>query len=248
MSSHPRTPAALGADREAGFTIVEVMVAMVILLVGVLGTLVLIQGSLASTSRTTAREQGTNLARDLVERARQASYNNITVALAPATLRATLPASDGATPLSGSSFQVKRRNVTYTVTIAACSIDDPTDGAGQGDANFCATPSAGGSSTDPPPPLAPASVRVLGIDVSAGGSLLSTVCNAVGTSTEIARSLAAALSPVAAVGLCPAAAGGGVQIDSDPDDLRRVRIDVAWNVRGASRVSQTTLLTNPSPN
>ena len=47
---------------------------MVVLLVGVLGTLTMIEGSLASTSRTTAREQATNLARDLVERSRQADY------------------------------------------------------------------------------------------------------------------------------------------------------------------------------
>ena len=38
-------------------TLVEVMAAMVILIVGVLGTLALVQGSLSSTSRTTAREQ-----------------------------------------------------------------------------------------------------------------------------------------------------------------------------------------------
>ena len=59
---------------EHGMTIIEVMVAMFILVVGVLGTLVLIEGGLSSTSSTTAREQGTNLARDLVERSRQAGY------------------------------------------------------------------------------------------------------------------------------------------------------------------------------
>ena len=63
---------------ERGMTLVEVMAAMVILLIGVLGTLTLVQGSLSSTSRTTAREQATNLARDLVERSRQADYANIT--------------------------------------------------------------------------------------------------------------------------------------------------------------------------
>jgi len=58
-------------DEEAGYTIVEVMVAIVILVFGVLGALVLVEGGQASTSRTVAREQGTNLARDLLERSRQ---------------------------------------------------------------------------------------------------------------------------------------------------------------------------------
>jgi Tfp pilus assembly protein PilV len=151
-------------DEEAGYTIVEVMVAMVILVFGVLGTLVLMEGSLSSTSRTTAREQGTNLARDLVERSRQAAYADVTVSTAPQILRATLPASDGATAVTGSpplsTFQVTRRNVLYTVTVFACSIDDPSDG--------------------------------------------------------------------------------------DPDDLRRVRVDVSWDRGAASSVSQTTLLTNPT--
>jgi type II secretory pathway pseudopilin PulG len=238
------------AGREDGYTIVEIMIAMFILLIGVMGTLTLIQGSLASTSRTTAREQGTNLARDLVERARQAAYTDLTVTGAPAKLRATLPASDAASaisPTAPSSFTVKRRNVSYAVTVTACAVDDPTDGAGEGDAQFCVPPDAG-SVSEPPPALPAASVRVLGLDVALRGSLLDTVCNAVGTNTDIAQALQAVLSPVAAVGICPAAAGGDVQIDSDPDDLRRVRVDVAWNRGGAGSVSQTTLLSNPSQN
>ena len=83
MSNDPLTPTGPGAGREDGFTIVEMMVAMLIMLIGVLGTLTIIQGSIASTSRTNAREQGTNLARDLVERARQASYTDVTMAQAP---------------------------------------------------------------------------------------------------------------------------------------------------------------------
>ena len=95
-----------------------------------------------------AREQGTNLARDLLERSRQAAYADVTVSTAPQILRATLPASDGATAVTGSpplsTFQVTRRNVLYTVTVFACSIDDPSDGVGQGNATFC------GASPDPP--------------------------------------------------------------------------------------------------
>lgn len=234
-----------GGGGEQGFTIVEVMIAMVIMLVGVLGTLVLIEGSMASTSRTTAREQGTNLARDLVERSRQADYASVTMDLAPATLRATLPASDNASALTGSTFSVKRRNVVYTVTIFACSIDDPTDGAGVGNATFCALP-AGTTPTEPP--AAAAAVNVLGVGVALGGSLLSTVCHAVGTDSALLNQLTSAVSTVTPISVCPAGTGttGGVPYDSDPDDLRRVRIDVTWSSGGSpGEVSQTTLLTNP---
>ncbi len=228
-------------------TIVEVMAAMVILIIGVLGTLVLVEGSMSSTTRTTAREQATNLARDLVERSRQAEYKTVTYGLAPATLRSTLPASDNATALSGpnsSTFTVTRRSVEYEVTVFACSIDDPTDGAGQGDATFCAPPDDTIVPGDPTPGVA-APVNVLGITVAAGGSLLQTVCNAVGTPAILSR-LTAAVSPVVALSICPTGAGGGtVQYDSRPDDLRRVRVDVTWTRGGAGNVSQTTLLTNP---
>jgi len=238
----------LTAD-ERGMTVPEVMMAMVIMLVGVLGTLILVQGSMSSTSRTTAREQGTNLARDLVERSRQASYANMTMDLAPATLRAMLPASDSVTALSGPdlrTFEVTRRGVTYTVTVFACSIDDPTDGAGGGTAKFCAAPT-GTVVPGSTPPGPAASLNVLGITVlNAGGSLLDMVCQAVGTDITILNALTSVVSNVAPISACPSgSAVGTVPYDSTPDDLRRVRIDVSWTRGAAGSVSQTTLLTNP---
>ncbi len=233
---------------EDGITIVEVMAAMVILLVGVLGTLILVEGGLSSTSRTTAREQATSLARDLVERSRQVDYSKITHALAPATLRATLPAADSVSGLTGptnSQFTVTRRNVTYTVDVFACSIDDPTDGAGAGDATFCAAPTATNVPGSPEPGLA-VGINVLGIvGITAGGTALETVCNALGVSA-VSSQLAGILGSVVPLSVCPTAAGSGtVQFDSRPDDLRRVRIDVSWTRGGAGSVRQTTLLTNP---
>ena len=235
---------------EDGLTVIEIMAAMVILIIGVLGTLTLVQGSLASTSRTTAREQATNLARDLVERSRQADYANMTMSLAPATLRATLPASANATALSGpslSSFDVTRRKVTYTVKVFACSIDDPTDGAGVGNATFCAPPTSTnipGSAT----PGAAASVNVFGITVVAAGSLLQTVCNAIGISSIASQLLTsnAITNRLVPISVCPTGSGSATApYDNTPDDLRRVRIDVSWTSGNGGSVSQTTLLTNP---
>lgn len=232
---------------ERGMTIVEVMAAMVVLVIGVMGTLTLVQGSLSSTSATTAREQATNLARDLVERSRQAAYADITYTNAAATLRSMLPASDSVSALSGptnSQFTVQRRGTTYTVNVLACSIDDPTDGVGQ-TPTHCAVPE------DPPPvntttPGLAASVNVLGISVTAGGSLLETVCNAVGTPAILSQ-LTGAISSVASVSVCPTGAGSAtVAYDETPEDLRRVRVDVSWNRERPGAISQTTLLTNPT--
>lgn len=232
---------------EDGLTIIEVMVAMVVLLVGVLGMLSLIEAGLASTTKTTAREQGTNLARDLVERSRQATYPNMTLALAPATLRGTLPAAE-ISNVSGSTFHVTRRGVDYTVTVLACSIDDPTDGAGVGDTTFCQVPTG---------PTSPGSVpigvatgpNVLGLSVALGGSLLSTVCNALGSSSTLFTSLMSVVNAVVPISVCPSGSGvGSVPVDSHADDLRRVRVDVSWTRGGAGSLSQTTLLTNPLQN
>jgi type IV pilus modification protein PilV len=232
---------------ECGITLVEVMAAMVILIIGVLGTLTLVQGSLASTSRTTAREQATNLARDLVERSRQADYTDMTYANAPAKLRAMLPASDSVTALSGQSFDVTRRKVTYTVKVLACSIDDPTDGIGVGDATACAAPSSIHVPGSAAPGLA-ASVNVLGIGVALAGSALQTVCNALGISAIASQLTAATVltNTVVPVSVCPTGSGSATApYDYTPDDLRRVRIDVSWTRGGAGSLSQTTLLTNP---
>jgi type II secretory pathway pseudopilin PulG len=256
---------------EDGFTIIEVMIAMVILIVGVLGTVVLLEGSMSSTARTTAREQGTNVARDLVERSRQFAYSSMTMVPtaaipasatspgapatpgAPAVLRNSLPASDNATAVTGSpplsTFELTRRNTTYTVTVFACSVDDPSDGIGVGDATFCAGSNGVVAPGDPPPGVA-TSVNVLGLGIglAASGSLLQTVCNATGPGNPITPAVTSLVSSVAPVSLCPTAVGATstVAYDASADDMRRVRIDVSWSRGGYSgNVSQTTILSNP---
>ncbi|MDX6681174.1 MAG: hypothetical protein QOG94_1213 [Solirubrobacteraceae bacterium] len=227
---------------------------MVMLVVGVLGMLVMIQGSLASTSRTTAREQATNLARELVERSREIPYAQTTKSAAPAALAAVLPEHPA---VSGSSFAVRRRNITYAVTVTGCSIDDAADGAGVGDGTYCASPTSYPGSPAVGSGFA-AGANILGVPVSlaAGGSLLGTVCGALGSDSALAglvgSTVASALGPLAGNGaevlLCPAGFAGSVAYDATPDDLRRVRVRVAWT-QGSQDFSltQTTLLTTPQP-
>ena len=246
-----------GAAGEAGFTIVEIMVAVVMLVAGVLSMLVMIEGSLSSTSRTTAREQATNLARDLVERTRQVPYTSTTTGAAPAALAARLPENPA---VSGSSFVVQRRNVSYTVMVTACSIDDPADGAGVGDATFCEALSGSGGPGNPTSGTGLAiGPNILGLPVTlaAGGSLVATLCNAIGTNpaiaaavSSLATSLVGAEGQGAVISICGSAAGAAsVPYDPTPADLRRIRVAVSWTRPGSSTpfsLTQTTLLTSPT--
>ncbi len=233
---------------------VEVMVAIVLLVIGAIAMLVMVEGGLSSTSRTTAREQATNVARDLVERARQVPYASTTTAAAPAALAATLPENP---TVSGTSFVVRRRNIDYTATVSACSIDSRSDGAGVGNATFCDAPSnSTGPGSNPTGSGLAVGPNVLGLPVAlaVGGSLLNTVCNAVGTNTAILNSisdLGGSLLSLAGNGAqlsaCPSASAGTIAFDTRPDDLRRVRIKVDWTQANQSyTLTQTTLLTTPS--
>lgn len=254
MTDDPRDRTSPRPRGEDGYTIIEVIVAMVMLVVGVLGMLGMIEGSLSSTSRTTAREQATNLAREIVERSREIPYAQTTKDAAPAALAAVLPEHPAVT---GSSFVVRRRNIGYTATVTGCSIDDSADGAGVGDSSYCAKPTSYPGSPAVGTGFA-VGVNILGIPVAlaAGGSLLTTVCSALGTDnalvSQVGSSVASLLSPLAGNGaeilLCPAGFAGSVAYDATPDDLRRVRVRVDWS-QGSKDFSltQTTLLTTPQP-
>jgi prepilin-type N-terminal cleavage/methylation domain-containing protein len=238
-----RTIARQLSGGEAGMTLIEVMVAMTILVVGALSTLTIIEGSIRNTSRTTAQEQGTNLARELVERARQVPYVSMTQAGAPAALAAAIPE---ATTATGTSFTVTRRGVVYTVNVDACSIDDPSDGAGAGDATFCLAPTGAGTATA-------GTKNVLGYNVAWSGDPITALC-LVTTSNGIVGGLVSSLT-----GNLLGLAQGGAQIsgcgatspsrtialDDAPDDLRRVKITLSWNRGGAASLTQTTLLASP---
>jgi prepilin-type N-terminal cleavage/methylation domain-containing protein len=112
------------SDRsESGFTLVEVMVAMSILLIGVLGTVTMIDGANAGTSRTKAREGGTALARSVLEIARAVPYRELTAARVLTELDGHSGLADAKPGQSG--HQIVTRGFTYTVTPTACALDDP---------------------------------------------------------------------------------------------------------------------------
>jgi prepilin-type N-terminal cleavage/methylation domain-containing protein len=112
-----------------GFTLVEVMVAIFLLLVGVLGAVSLIDRANAQTSTTKAREGATALARSVLEISRGVSYGDLTSARVLAELGARgagFADANGAT----AGHQIKSRGFVYTVSPTVCSMDDPKDSLG----------------------------------------------------------------------------------------------------------------------
>jgi Tfp pilus assembly protein PilV len=117
------------ARADDGFTIIESVIAGFVLLVGLLGVLTMLTGSLRATSAGNARVAATNLARELVEATRGLAYEDMTGSLVQTRLQALGLGS-------GTPWTIERRGVIYTVTATSCTFDDPAD-------KLAATPPAG---------------------------------------------------------------------------------------------------------
>jgi prepilin-type N-terminal cleavage/methylation domain-containing protein len=130
------SPCARPSD-ERGFTLIEVLVAIMILLVGVLGVVSMVDGANAVTSKTRAREGGTNLARSVIEVSRSIRYRDLTAAEVKDALASRPGLADVQPGVSG--HQMRNRNVEYETTIRVCSLDDPRDGLGShtGPVSYC---------------------------------------------------------------------------------------------------------------
>ena len=127
---------------EGGFTIVEGMIATVILVVGMLGVLTMLTGALRGTTANNARVSATNLSRELVEAVRGLSYDDMTTSLIKTRLQAR---GFG----SGDPWTIERRGVTYTLTATSCTFDDPADGIAASAPSQLCTPAVSGTTGDP---------------------------------------------------------------------------------------------------
>jgi Tfp pilus assembly protein PilV len=118
------------AGDESGFTIVEVIVATVVLVIGLLTTFLMLNVSLHSSADVRERENGVSLARQVAEDARSIPYSQ----LSSANITSTLQGYPGlANTSSGSSWTVKRAGYTYTITDSLSGLNDPKDTSGATD-------------------------------------------------------------------------------------------------------------------
>lgn len=126
---------------EAGFTLIEVMATMLILLVGLAGAVTLVNGANATTVRTKERETATSLQRELVEYARAIPYAQLTQTGLKGDLQAR-PGLADSTP-ADPTWTIERRGTAFTVIATVCSVDDARDGYGVHDSGgFCSDPAA----------------------------------------------------------------------------------------------------------
>jgi prepilin-type N-terminal cleavage/methylation domain-containing protein len=119
-TAHPR------AGGQAGFTLVEVLVAIVVLTIGLLGTFAALRSAAHTTLTNRERQAETSLAREVLEDAGSLPSWQLTTSGLPAALA---PLISGSSTAAG-GLTVTRGLTTYSATLSACSIDDPSDGSG----------------------------------------------------------------------------------------------------------------------
>ena len=137
------------------------MVAIFVLLVGVLGTVTLSTGAARSTNINKVREEGTNVARDVIEAAHTFQYTSISQSSIDGQLQSQAGLADAS---AASGYQIYRRRVTYTVTVTVCTFDDPKDGMGTHDSNYCSDVGSAGTADANPSDYKRVTVKVDFVD------------------------------------------------------------------------------------
>jgi prepilin-type N-terminal cleavage/methylation domain-containing protein len=135
---------------ERGYTLVELLVAAIVLVVGMAGAFTLLNGANRASVTNNARMGANNLARELLEDARSVDYDQLT----PSGIMPVLQAKAGVTG-NPTPWVVARRGIKFTVTTNVCTFDDPKD-------NIAATPPANVCT-----PQAPVPASATGLDPEA---------------------------------------------------------------------------------
>lgn len=129
-------------SEQGGFTIVEVLVAAVVLVVGLGGLLQMLITADHSITTTRLRQEETSLAREVLEDARGLSPTQLTSSAIASSLQSAVPQAT----LSGSNLVVTRSvsssstPTTFTISFNVCALDAPSDGYG----NHSSPPPDGG--------------------------------------------------------------------------------------------------------
>lgn len=223
---------------------------MTVLLVGVLGVATLVNTADSATSQSLVREGSTNLAREILERARQVPYNSLGGSSASSLIRAKFT-DETTTAGSGTTWTITRRGTTYTVAATACRVDDPADGSGPIDSSFCSyVPGNGGTGSATVGGVLRVNLEIAGLPLNIGvdGSLVNAICNMLGSNSAVqtlVTSTAAKLLNGADVEVCSGGASS-ITVDPNPDDVTRVTTTVTYTKSAHARsVTQSTIVPNP---
>jgi Tfp pilus assembly protein PilV len=219
------------ARGEAGFTIIEVMVAAAVLLVGVLGVMLMLDTAQRTTTTNKAREQGVALQRELLEAARSVPYADL-VAGSVAARVSVMPGLGDDNP-GAAGWQLRRRGIEYTVSLGTCSVDDPADELGAQQPGFCVT-GAGQTS-------AQQCVDALGTSgsIAGTGSASATVAADCGIDANFDGT-------IDGLALASGTTCSDPACDPSPDDYKRVVSLVRWDRGGGQRfVHQSSTLPFP---
>jgi Tfp pilus assembly protein PilV len=221
------------AAREDGFTIIEVMVAAMVLLVGLVGVLGIVSKSDAVSASNRAREQGVALQREIVEAARGIPYDQLTQSAIVNKIRATAGLTDSTMTAAGWTYQ--RRNINYAVAVGTCSVDDPSDGTGPHEsAGYCL------SGTGATTPAQCAQYLGRSGDIAGNGTASGVAIGDCGIDTNRDGTVDGLVDTSG--GPCTNCSGS----DSNPNDYKRIVVLVRWNKGFGSRYAlQSTTLPNP---
>lgn len=127
---------------ERGFTIVEMMVAVAVLLIGALGTLAMLDTANKRSRSAADRQNATAISRQVLEAAKGIPYRDV----APGTIVSTLRQDTALAGVSASPWRIERDNTTFTVQVDVCWLDERADGLGsRAPGNFCPGSGTGGA-------------------------------------------------------------------------------------------------------
>jgi len=150
-------------ELQRGFTLVELLVAATVLVLGGLGTFAMLDGANQTSVTNNARMGATNLAREILEDARSLDYDVLT----DASMQGALQAKPGMAS-TGPGWTIMRRGIRFSVETSVCVFDDPKDGiAAAPPADVC-TPQAPvpAAITSPPTESQPDDFRRVGVKLT----------------------------------------------------------------------------------
>ncbi|MGK2879125.1 MAG: prepilin-type N-terminal cleavage/methylation domain-containing protein [Solirubrobacterales bacterium] len=150
IANSPHTPKLSEQARKAdGFTLVEILVTISILMFGLLSLVELTASAARDTERTSSRVVSSNIARQVLETAKAANASDLDSGNVQGTIEAGAPDLLDSTT-GGAPWTVQRGNKTFTIAVSMCTIDNPRDGYGVQTSKHCAGASSG-AVTDPNP-------------------------------------------------------------------------------------------------